>query len=96
MIRRSTTPNYEIDKTVKRTVGGGGRVNRLTVSVVVDHKNVNDTQVARTADELQKIQSLLPRQSALMIIAAIRSLSKRCRLINRKSKTRQRSLVGKK
>ncbi|NJM53197.1 MAG: flagellar basal body M-ring protein FliF, partial [Blastocatellia bacterium] len=29
--RASTTTNYEIDKTTKKTIGGGGRVNRLTV-----------------------------------------------------------------
>lgn len=57
--RVQTTTNYEIDKTVRRTVGGSGRVNRLTVSVVVDHKTVNDTQVARTAAELQQIESLV-------------------------------------
>ncbi len=57
--RDSTTTNYEIDKTTKRTVGGGGRLNRLTVSVVVDHKLVNDVQVARTADELKQIQDLV-------------------------------------
>ncbi len=57
--RGSTLTNYEIDKTTKRTVGGSGRVNRLTVSVVVDHKIVNDTPVARTADELKQIQDLV-------------------------------------
>lgn len=57
--RVATTTNYEIDKTVKKTIGGGGRVNRLTVSVVVDHKNVNGTEVARTADEVRQIQDLV-------------------------------------
>ncbi len=60
--KTSASTNYEIDKTTKRTIGGGGRVNRLTVSVVVDHKTVNDTEVARTADELQKIQELVPEE----------------------------------
>ncbi|MEZ5425390.1 MAG: flagellar basal-body MS-ring/collar protein FliF [Pyrinomonadaceae bacterium] len=57
--RISTTTNYEIDKTVKKTIGGGGRVNRLTVSVVVDHKNVDGTEVARTTEEVKQIQDLV-------------------------------------
>lgn len=57
--RNTSTVNYEIDKTVKKTVGGGGRVNRMTVSVVVDHKNVNDVEVARTSEELKQIQDLV-------------------------------------
>ncbi len=57
--RTTATTNYEIDKTVKRTIGGGGRVNRMTVSVLVDYKNVNNIEAARTADELQKIQQLV-------------------------------------
>ena len=55
----ATTTNYEIDRTVKKTVGGGGRVNRMTVSVVVDSKTVNGVEVARTPDEIQKIQDLV-------------------------------------
>ncbi len=57
--RGSTTTNYEIDKTVKRTIGGGGRINRMTVSVVVDSKTVNGAEVARQPDELQQIQDLV-------------------------------------
>jgi flagellar M-ring protein FliF len=57
--KTATTTNYEIDKTVKKTIGGGGRVNRLTVSVVVDHKNVGGTEVARTADEIKQMQDLV-------------------------------------
>lgn len=57
--RNTSTVNYEIDKTVKKTVGGGGRVNRMTVSVVVDHKKVNDVDVARTSEELRQIQDLV-------------------------------------
>lgn len=57
--RNTSTVNYEIDKTVKRTVGGGGRVNRMTVSVVVDHKKVNDVEVARSSEELRQIQELV-------------------------------------
>ena len=50
--RGATTTNYEIDKTVRRTVGGGGRINRMTVSVVVDSKNVNGVEVARQVGAL--------------------------------------------
>lgn len=57
--RNTSTVNYEIDKTVKRTVGGGGRVNRMTVSVVVDHKKVNDVDVARSSEEMRQIQELV-------------------------------------
>ena len=57
--RTTSTVNYEIDKTTRRTIGGGGRVNRLTVSVLVDHKTVNDITVARSNDELQQIQQLV-------------------------------------
>jgi flagellar M-ring protein FliF len=57
--RTTSTVNYEMDKTTRRTIGGGGRVTRLTVSVLVDHKTVNDITVARTNDELQQIQQLV-------------------------------------
>ena len=55
----ATTTNFEIDKTVRKTIGGGGRINRLTVSVVVDHKNVNGTEAARTSDEIKQMQDLV-------------------------------------
>lgn len=57
--RNTSTVNYEIDKIVKKTIGGGGRVNKMTVSVVVDHKTVEGVEVARTADELRQIQDLV-------------------------------------
>ncbi len=57
--RNSSTVNYEIDKTVKKTIGGGGRVNRMTVSVVIDHKTVENVEVARTTDEIKQIQDLV-------------------------------------
>lgn len=58
--RTATTTSYEIDKTVKRTIGGGGgRVTRMSVSVVVDYKNVAGVSTARTNDELTKIQNLV-------------------------------------
>lgn len=57
--RNATTTNYEIDKTVKRTVGGGGRVNRMTVSVIVDYKSVDGVDAARSPEEIQKLQELV-------------------------------------
>lgn len=57
--RTTSAVNYEIDKTVKRTVSGGGHVNRLSVSVVVDHKLANGVEVARTSDEVKQIQDLV-------------------------------------
>jgi flagellar M-ring protein FliF len=57
--RTNSTINYELDKTVKRTIGGTGRVNRMTVSVLVDYKTENNVDAARTADEIQKIQELV-------------------------------------
>ncbi|HQZ95552.1 MAG TPA: flagellar basal-body MS-ring/collar protein FliF [Pyrinomonadaceae bacterium] len=57
--RNTSTVNYEIDKTIKKTIGGGGRVNKLNVSVVVDHKSVEGVEVARTADEIKQIQDLV-------------------------------------
>lgn len=57
--RSATTTTFEIDKTVKHTLGGGGRVTRLSVSVVVDYKGVNGTQTTRTPEELKKMQDLV-------------------------------------
>jgi flagellar M-ring protein FliF len=57
--RNAATLNYEIDKTVRRTIGGLGRVTRLSASVLVDHKNVNGASVARAPEELKRIQDLV-------------------------------------
>ncbi len=57
--RNAATLNYEIDKTVRRTIGGIGRVTRLSASVLVDHKLVNGNGVARTPEELKKIQDIV-------------------------------------
>ncbi len=57
--RSATLTNYEIDKTVRRTIDGGGRIQRLSVSVMVDYKNSEGVQVARTPEELQKIQEVV-------------------------------------
>ncbi len=57
--RNAATLNYEIDKTVRRTIGGLGRVTRLSASVLVDHKAVNGASVARAPEELKRIQDLV-------------------------------------
>ena len=57
--RAATTTNYEINKTVTHTVGAGGKISRLSVSVVVDFKNVNGTMVTRSPEELKKMQDLV-------------------------------------
>ena len=67
--RNSSTINYEIDKTVRRTVGGLGQVRRLSASVLVDHKAVNGASVARAPEELKRIQDL--------VVAAIGADTKR-------------------
>lgn len=57
--RSSHSETNEIDRTVKKTVGGTGRVNRMTVSVLVDHKNVEGVATARTPEEIKQIQELV-------------------------------------
>jgi len=57
--RNTSTVNYEIDKTIKKTLGGGGRLNRLTVSVVLDNKLVEGVEVARSTEEIRQIQDLV-------------------------------------
>lgn len=57
--RTANTTTYEIDKTVTHTIGGGGRVSRLSVSVVVDYKNQAGVMVTRTPEELKKMQEVV-------------------------------------
>lgn len=57
--RNASTVNYEIDKTIKRTIGGVGKVTRMSASVLVDNKLVSGNSVARTPEELKKIQELV-------------------------------------
>ncbi|MFN0085844.1 MAG: flagellar basal-body MS-ring/collar protein FliF [Blastocatellia bacterium] len=57
--RTSSTTNYEIGKTVRRTVDGGGRLKRLSVSVVVDYQLVDGKSITRAPEELKKIQELV-------------------------------------
>jgi flagellar M-ring protein FliF len=42
--RRDTTTNYEIDKTTKHTRDALGRLKRLSVAVVLNHRQVTDKQ----------------------------------------------------
>ncbi len=57
--RSAANTNYEIDKTVTRTVDEGGRLQRLSVSVVVDNPLVNGKATPRTEEELKKLQELV-------------------------------------
>ncbi len=57
--RSAANTNYEIDKTVTRTVDGGGRLQRLSVSVVVDNPVVNGKATPRAEEELKKLQELV-------------------------------------
>ncbi len=58
--RREAVTNYEVDKTVRVTKSATGNVKRLNAAVVVNNRSVTDakgktTQVALTADEIEKI-----------------------------------------
>lgn len=57
--RTAATTNYEIDKLVRRTTGGSGRISRLSVSVLVDYKMAEGSPVVRSPEELQKIQDVV-------------------------------------
>jgi flagellar M-ring protein FliF len=41
---KNATVNYELDKTVKHTKGGGGSIKRLSVAVVVNNKKVTNKE----------------------------------------------------
>jgi flagellar M-ring protein FliF len=62
--RKDSTINYEVDKTVRHTRQEVGRIKRLAVAVVVNHKNRTDakgkvTQVALSAAEVEKLTTLV-------------------------------------
>ena len=62
--RREAVTNYEVDKTVRVTRGASGMVKRLNAAVVVNNRTVVDakgksTQVALTADEIEKYSALV-------------------------------------
>ena len=62
--RREAVTNYEVDKTVRVTRNASGAVKRLNAAVVVNNRAVTDskgktTQVALTAEELEKLTALV-------------------------------------
>ncbi len=57
--RTASTTNYEIDKTTRHVVGVPGRVNRMSVSVVVDYKKISGVGTVRTPEELATLQQLV-------------------------------------
>jgi flagellar M-ring protein FliF len=64
--RSATTTTYEISKVTKRTVGNGGRVTRMSVSVLLDSGPA--TEGLNTPEGLKKVQELV--SSAVGIDAA--------------------------
>ncbi|HYE72220.1 MAG TPA: flagellar M-ring protein FliF C-terminal domain-containing protein, partial [Blastocatellia bacterium] len=57
--RKQSTTNWEIDKTIRRTVGNGGVLKRLSAAVIVDHKLVDNTQAPRSPEELKTLQDTI-------------------------------------
>jgi flagellar M-ring protein FliF len=62
--RKDSTINYEVDKSIKHTKHEIGRIKRLAVAVVVNHKSRTDakgktTQVALSAAEVEKLTTLV-------------------------------------
>ncbi len=57
--RNASTTNWEIDKTVTRTLNNGGRLMKLSASVVVDYRKDAGKAEPRPADELKKMQDLV-------------------------------------
>jgi flagellar M-ring protein FliF len=55
--RTATSTTYEISKVTRRTIGGGGHVKRLSVSVLVDSNP--QAEGVTTPDGLKKIQELV-------------------------------------
>lgn len=57
--RRDSTVNYEVDKSIRHTRQAMGRVNKLSVAVVVNHNQITDSKgkvTARPLSEAQKKQ----------------------------------------
>lgn len=54
--RRDTTTNYEVDKTTKHTRDALGRLQRLSVAVVVNHRQVTDSKGKVTHNALPKAE----------------------------------------
>jgi flagellar M-ring protein FliF len=63
-VRRDSTVNYEVDKTIKHTRQQVGVIKRLSVAVVVNHRKTTDadgkvTSQALSADEMTQINALV-------------------------------------
>lgn len=57
--RTTAITNYEIDKTITRTLNGVGRLTRLSASVVLDYQRDNNKVTVRSPEELKKIQEIV-------------------------------------
>lgn len=62
--RRSSTTNYELDRTISHTRMGGGNIKRLSIAVVVDDRvSVNDAgeqvRAPRSQEEMDRITALV-------------------------------------
>ncbi len=62
--RRSSTTNYELDRTISHTRMGGGNIKRLSIAVVVDDRvTVNDAgeqvREPRSQEEMDRITALV-------------------------------------
>lgn len=62
--RRDTTTNYEVDRSIRRTQQSAGATRRLSVAVVVNHREVQApdgkvTMVPLTATELEQVSNLV-------------------------------------
>lgn len=62
--RRDVTTNYEVDRSIRHTQQSGGAVKRLSVAVVVNHREVRaangkTSMVALTAAELDQVTNLV-------------------------------------
>jgi flagellar M-ring protein FliF len=60
----SSVRNYKVSRTKKRSEESGGEISRLTVSVMVDHKQTgggedNATYAPRSEEEMEKIASIV-------------------------------------
>ena len=63
--KQQSTKNYELDKTISHTQQNPGRIERLTVAVLVDNKHIYNKKSGKTEikplteDELNKLRSLV-------------------------------------
>ncbi|MBD3182259.1 flagellar M-ring protein FliF [Candidatus Poribacteria bacterium] len=57
--KTDTSTEYEIGRTILKTIQRPGTIKKLSVAVVVDNKTVDGNSVPRTQQELQDIESLV-------------------------------------